>query len=124
MRIRRERGVEVEEIGLDLSAIDEGFLEEIARIAEEEVRKALDETLGPRVIKYLLMVDVYIDDKLNVVLDLAVDSHVPPYISLESVIDRALKRGLDKAAAYVRSRAKELRRAPTSKQGSEGAYTQ
>ena len=107
-RIRKERGVEVEEVGIDLAAVDEEFLSKVAEIAESEIRRALDEVLGPRIIKYLLMVDVYVDDKLNVVVDLAVDSHIPPYISLESVVDRAIKRGLDKAAAYVRARAREL----------------
>jgi len=115
-RIKKERSVEIEEVGIDLSSIDEEFLEELARIAEEEVRKVLEDVLGPRIVKYLLAVDVYVDDKLSVVLDLAVDSHVPPYISLESVIDRALKRGLDKAAAYVRSRAREIRRDATQEQ--------
>ncbi len=118
-RVRKEKGVELEEVGLDLSNLSEDFLSRVAEITEEEIRKALDEVLGPRIIKYLLMVDVFVDDKLNVVVDLAVDSHVPPYISLESVIDRAIKRGLDKAAAYVRSFAR--RPSSRSEKGEESS---
>ncbi len=120
-KVKKERFVELEEVGIDTSSIDNEFLEKLAEITESEIRKAIDEVLGPRVLKYLLMVDVYVDDKLNVVVDLAVDSHVPPYISLESVIDRAIKRGLDKAAAYVRSYVKGIRGA--SEEGKESSRT-
>ena len=120
-KVKKERFVELEEVGIDTSSIDNEFLEKLAEITESEIRKAIDEVLGPRVLKYLLMVDVYVDDKLNVVADLAVDSHVPPYISLESVIDRAIKRGLDKAAAYVRSYVKGIRGA--SEEGKESSRT-
>ena len=99
-KVRRK--VDLEEIGLNLETISEEVMLRIAEIAEEEIRKALDEVLGPRMIKYLLAVEVFVDDKLNVLVDLAVDSHIPPAISLESVVDRAIKRGLDKAAVYVR----------------------
>lgn len=98
--------VDLEELGLDLSAISEDDMLQIAEIAETEIRRALDEVLGPRMIKYLLAVEVFMDDKLNVFIDLAVDSRIPPAISLESVLDRAIKRGLDKAAAYVRELAR------------------
>ncbi len=98
--------VDLEELGLNLSAISEDDMLQIAEIAETEIRRALDEVLGPRMIKYLLAVEVFMDDKLNVFIDLAVDSRIPPAISLESVLDRAIKRGLDKAAAYVRELAR------------------
>ncbi len=98
--------VDLEELGLNLSAISEDDMLRIAEIAETEIRRALDEVLGPRMIKYLLAVEVFMDDKLNVFVDLAVDSRIPPAISLESVLDRAIKRGLDKAAAYVRELAR------------------
>ncbi len=104
-RIRKER---VEEIGLDLSKLSEDHIYRIAEITEQSIREAIDEVLRDRVIKYLLMVEVNIDDKLNVIVDLAVDSRVPPFISLESVVDRAIKRGLDRAAAYIRRIAREL----------------
>ncbi len=98
--------VDLEELGLDLSAINEDNMLRIAEIAETEIRRALDEVLGPRMIKYLLAIEVFMNDKLNVFIDLAVDSRIPPAISLESVLDRAIKRGLDKAAVYVRELAR------------------
>jgi len=120
MRSRKIRKrIDLEEIGLNLETIDEEAMLRIAEIAEEEIRKALDEVLGPRMIKYLLAVEVFVDDKLNVFVDLAVDSRIPPAISLESVIDRAIKRGLDKAAAYVRELARLHRAATDSDKTSE-----
>ncbi|HDI02125.1 MAG TPA: hypothetical protein ENF93_00615 [Ignisphaera sp.] len=107
MKIKKR--IDIEELGLDLSKLTEEELYKIAEIAEVEIRKALDEVLGPRIIKYLLIVNVFIDDKLNVFVDLSTDSHVPPAISLENVLDRAIKRGLDKAAAYVRTLAREIK---------------
>jgi len=120
-RIRREKGIEIEDVGIDISSLNDEFLHRLAEITESEIRKALEEVLGPRILKYLLMVDVYVDSMLNVVVDLAVDSHVPPYISLESVVDRAIKRGLDKAAAYVRAYARELREGSEERERGSGA---
>jgi len=121
-RIRKR--VDVEDVGIDLSKLDEEFLYRVAEIAEEEIRKALDEVLGPRMIKYILLVDVNVDDKLNVFVDLLVDSRIPPYIRLESVLDRAIKRGLDKAAAYVRAYAREAKAASSEREESRGADSQ
>jgi len=118
-RVRKR--VEVEDVGIDVSSLDEEFLYRVAEIAESEIRKALDEVLGPRMIKYILLVDVNVDDKLNVFVDLIVDSRIPPYIRLESVLDRAIKRGLDKAAAYVRARARELEEASRERSESSSA---
>ncbi len=115
MKVRRR--IEIEDVGLDLSKLRIDDLLKIAEVAESEIRRALDEVLGPRMIKYLLTVDVYIDDKLNLFVDLIVDSLIPPYISLESVIERALKRGVDKAAAFVRELARKMRETTSGTEG-------
>ncbi len=110
----KKRITRVEELGLDLNDISLDDLEKIAEITESEIRKALDEALGPRILKYLLMVQVDINSALNVIVDLAVDSHIPPFISLESVLDRAIKRGLDRARQLIKAMARKSRKEENS----------
>ncbi|RLG75887.1 MAG: hypothetical protein DRO12_04975 [Thermoprotei archaeon] len=95
----------MKELGLDLQKLDEGALTHIASVVEEAIRKSLEEVLGPRILRYTVTVTVAIESgRLVVSVDTSVTSRVPPTLSLEHIIDRAIKRGFDRVELLLKQR--------------------
>lgn len=101
MRVKRS----VENLGLDLARLKSEDLEELAAVVTEAVEKALNQVLGPRILKAFYTVGVEFEGGSIVVdIDIEVDSKTISGTFLESAIDKALRSGFDAARLFLKER--------------------
>ena len=116
-RHKISRTAPVKNLNLDMSKISSEALMDIANTVETEVRGTLEKLLGPRILRYSIAVTAELQgEQLVISVDTSLSSRAPPSLRLEHIVDRAIKRGFDKAEVLLRRR--------YSREASEGGAEQ